>query len=277
MADADRSVRWQLEGSGPEAYERYLVPPIFAPWAERLIQQVDPRRGERALDVGCGTGIVARRAAERVGPNGTVVGLDLNGSMLDTARKLAASLVPTIEWRQADATDMPFPADSFDIAFCQQALQFMPDPAAALREIRRVLAPGGRLALSVWRPIDRNASYIVLADALQKHVGPEPAAMVRSIFPDLRLEDVRTLLHDAGFVETHLTVGVASMRYPSPEEMVLREAASSPLAGPLGSLDVDSRQALIRDVAEGLRPYLDDDGMVFPMETYLAVARARSG
>jgi ubiquinone/menaquinone biosynthesis C-methylase UbiE len=274
VTEADRSVTWQLEGSGPEAYERYLVPTIFGPWAERLIDEADPREGEWVLDVGYGTGIVARRAAARLGAEGRAVGVDVNESMLETARGAAAGIEPPIEWRRADATEIPFPDGLFDVAFCQQALQFMTERPAVLGEIRRVLAPGGRLALSVWRPIARNAAYIVLADDLERWVGDEPAAMVRSIFPEWEADDLRALLRDAGFEGTRITVGIGSMRYPSAEEFVRREAASSPLSGPLGSLDSEARNALIDNVAEGMRPYSDDDALVFPMESHIALARS---
>ena len=100
---------WQLTESGPEAYEQYLVPPLFAPWAERLIAHANLQKGDRVLDVGCGTGIVARHAAARVGEQGTVVGVDINEGMLEVARTAAADLTPTIEWRQEDAMALPFP------------------------------------------------------------------------------------------------------------------------------------------------------------------------
>ena len=133
--------RWQLEGNAAEAYERYLVPAFFGPFADRLIELAEPRAADRMLDVACGTGIVARRVASCVA---RVVGLDLNPAMLEVA--WAAD--PAIEWLAGDAGAMPVPDRSFDLVLCQQGLQFLPDRAAGLRELRRVLAPGGRLAVS---------------------------------------------------------------------------------------------------------------------------------
>ena len=268
-----RSGRWQLEGNSAEAYERYLVPPMFTPWADRLVERVKLRPGERALDVACGTGIVARRAADVVGPDGSVVGLDVNEDMLEVARETSAESDTTIEWRQGDAAEMPFSDGSFDVAFCQQALQFLADPAAALREMRRVLGPDGRLAVSVWRPIEFNPGYVAFADALERHVGEEATTMMRSPFPSWDRAYLRTLVSDAGLREASVTVGIGTMRYPSPEEFVRREAASSPLAGPLGSLDPAVRETLIDDVGAALGAYTDDDGVVFPMESYEVVAQ----
>lgn len=264
---------WQLESASAEAYERYLVPGMFAPWADALVELSTPRPGERVLDVGCGTGVVARRMAAAVGPDGEVVGLDANEGMLEVARAAAEDLTPAIEWRRGDAADLPFDDARFDVVGCQQVLQFVSDPVAVLRETRRVLDADGRLALTVWRPIEFHPTYVTMADALERHAGSEAAAMMRSPFPDWTLDDLRGLVRDAGFGEAAVTIGVGSMRYPSPEESLRREAASSPLAGPLGALEPAVRDALVRDLEDGLRAYADDEGVVFPMETYLVAAR----
>lgn len=269
---SERAVGWQLEGNSAEAYERYLVPGMFESWADGLVQEAGLQPGDRVLDVGCGTGVVARRAAAELGPDGDVVGLDLNEGMLDVARDESAGIGARIGWRQGDATELPFPNEAFDVVLCQQVLQFVSNPAAALREMRRVLAPDGRLALSAWRPIDFHGSYVTMADALERHVGEEAAAMMRSPFPPWDRTELRDLVREAGFRGAVITIGIGSMRYPSVAEFVRREAASSPLAGPLGSLERDVRDALIRDVGEGLRSYTDDEGVVFPMETHVVVA-----
>jgi ubiquinone/menaquinone biosynthesis C-methylase UbiE len=264
---------WQLGGSSAEAYERYLVPIIFAPGAQYLIELAAPGPGERVLDVACGTGIVARLAAPRVGADGTVVGLDLNESMLEVARRASSAVAPLIEWRRGDAADLPFADAAFDVVFCQQGLQFIPDRLAAVREMHRVLVPNGRLALSVLRPIEHNPGYSLLAEAFERHVGPDAAAMMRSPFPSLSTDQLRDLIAGAGFRDVRIVLGIGPVRYPSAEGLVRQEAASSPLAGPIGSLTNEVREALIRNLGEALRSYTDDDGIIFPAETYLAVAR----
>src|SRR5688500_1839868 len=135
-------------GSATENYERYFVPAIGAPLAADLTDMAAPRPGERVLDVACGTGIVARLAAERVGTGGAVVGLDFNPGMLGVARSVTPPDL-AIEWQEASADVMPLPNEAFDVVLCQLALQFMPDKAAALREMRRVLAIDGRVAINV--------------------------------------------------------------------------------------------------------------------------------
>lgn len=269
----ERTGGWQLQGDSAEAYEQYLVPGMFEPWADELVEGATLQSGDRVLDVGCGTGVVARRAAAEVGPDGGVVGLDPNEGMLDVARSASTDRRPAIEWRRGVVGDIPFPEEAFDAVLCQQVLQFVPDPGAALGEMRRVLVPEGYLALAVWRPIDFQPSYVTVADALERHVGEEAAAMMRSPFPSWDRNELRDLVRGAGLREVVVTIGIGSMRYPSPEEFVRREAASSPLAGPLGALDRAVRDALVRDVGEELSDYTDDEGVVFPMETYLVSAR----
>jgi ubiquinone/menaquinone biosynthesis C-methylase UbiE len=119
------------------------------------------------LDVACGTGIVARTAAERLGNHGTVIGLDLNEDMLEVAHTTSSKIYPHIEWRKGDVKEIPFQDSSFDVIFCQQGLQFFPDRLAALREIYRVLKTNGRFVLSAMRPIKHNPSYAILSEALE--------------------------------------------------------------------------------------------------------------
>jgi ubiquinone/menaquinone biosynthesis C-methylase UbiE len=138
--------QWQVAGSAPDVYERELVPAVFGPWAPVLIELAGLKPGYRVIDVACGSGIVARLAAARVGPSGAVSGVDLNSGMLNVARSLKTSDdAASVKWQAASADNLPFPDGSFDVAFCQLGLQFFADRPAALREMRRVLSTKGRL------------------------------------------------------------------------------------------------------------------------------------
>jgi ubiquinone/menaquinone biosynthesis C-methylase UbiE len=259
---------FQLDGQGPQAYERYLVPRFFTACADQLVDLAAVRSGERVLDVACGTGIVARHAVDRVGAGGSVVGVDVNDTMLAAA----AAVTSLVEWRPADAAALPFPDATFDLVCCQQGLQFFSDPLLALREAHRVLVPGGRIALAVWRPIEHHPVFTVLVDALEQHVGAEAAAMMRSPFAGPDSHALRRLLEEAGFRAPVIRIGVIAVRFPSPQEFLRQEAVSSPLAGPVGALDDGRRDALIGHLDQALAPHTDDDGVVFPMQTWLAVA-----
>jgi SAM-dependent methyltransferase len=266
--------RWQLAGNAPEVYGRYLVPAIFGPWAPIVVAQAKLQAGERVLDVACGTGIVARLAAQYVGASGHVTGLDINPGMLAVARSLAPAQGGTVEWREGDAMTMPFSDETFDVAFCQLGLQYFAERPQALREIRRVVVPEGRLALLVWRSIVHSPGYVALAAALDQHVSTTAGEVLRApfVFGD-RPEELRTLLIDAGFREVRIRADVRMVRFASPEAFVQYQMAGSPLAEHVAQADDAAREALIRDVTAAMQDYLNDEGLAFPIEGHIAVGK----
>ena len=264
---------WQLEGNSAEAYERYLVPAATSRFAAHLIDLAAPRAGERVLDVGCGTGIVARSVAPLVGERGAITGIDVNPNMLAVARRVSAPSRPAIDWREGDAAALPFDDANFDVVLCQYAMQFFPDPPAALREMRRVLAPGGRVALMLGRSIEHNRVYGLLADAMARHAGPQADAMMRSPFPGWTAADLRDLVSGAGFRDVHVGIHIMTLRYPSAADLLWQEASYSPLSGDFATLGADARRAMAANVTATLAPYTDDDGVTFPIESHTVTAR----
>jgi ubiquinone/menaquinone biosynthesis C-methylase UbiE len=269
--------QWQVADSAAAVYERALVPAIFAPWAPRVVDLAGPRAGERVLDVACGTGVVARLAAQRVGPTGTVVGLDLNPGMLAVAAAASSANggAPTsapIAWRQGSAIDMPLPDASFDVVYCQLGLQFFPDRLAALHDMRRVLVPGGRLGLMVWREIERSPGFQVLADALARHVSAAAASTMQAPFALADAGELRGLLAAAGLRDIAIRPATGTVRFPSVERFLQDQVAGSPLAGPLADTSEDARAALLADVAAALSPCLTSRELAFPIEAHLASA-----
>jgi len=265
--------QWKFEGT-PEAYDAYLAP-LLGLWTDELVEMAALKVGERVLDVACGTGVVARRAAQAVGDSGKVVGLDIDRDMLRVATSTSAHIHPKIEWREADAISIPFPDHSFEVAFCQHGLQFFPDKAAALKEIRRVLTPPGRIALNIWRPIQYNPGYAVLAEALERHVNPESARMMQGPFTLGGIEDLRAHLSEAGFNSVRILIAIKGVRFPSAEEFFRREVVSW-LAGTTGELQDSTRNAVIADLRKELADNTDDESLIFPMETYLATAEVKT-
>jgi SAM-dependent methyltransferase len=174
--------RWQLGGNAPEVYETQLVPAIFGPWAPLLVAQAALRAGERVLDVACGTGVVTRLVAPKVGHTGHVVGLDLNPGMLARARSSPPPEGAAIDWREGDAGAMPFDVSTFDAVFCQLGFQYFPERQRAAREMHRVLKPTGRLVALVWRALDHSPGFAALAAALERHVSAAAAAVMRAPF-----------------------------------------------------------------------------------------------
>jgi ubiquinone/menaquinone biosynthesis C-methylase UbiE len=263
--------QWQLSGNAAELYERYVVPYFLGPWAPGLIEVAALRSGERVLDVACGTGVVARLAAQQVGTAGQVAGLDLNAGMLAVARALPPPPGATITWVECSAVAMHVADALFDVVLCQQGFQFFPDKPAALREMHRVLVPGGRVVLSVWgKTIDPYG--LALAEAVERHVGTEAATRVRAprVVPDA--EELSRLLVDAGFREVHIRSSRMTIRLPSLETLVLCHLAAMPVADAVAALSDEARAALAGDVCLALQSYADGDGVVVPNETSLATA-----
>jgi SAM-dependent methyltransferase len=266
-------VHWQLDEQSAAAYEQYLVPLLFEPAAGFLLELAEVAEGDRVLDVACGTGIVARKAAARVGSGGRVVGLDRNAGMLEVARRAAAEAAPQIEWRQDDAASLPFDDASFDAVLCQQGLQFFTDRAGAVSEMHRVTVPGGRIALSVLRSLEHNPGYARLAEVLEDHLGPDAATAMRSPFPSLSRHELKDLVAGAGFRDVEVLIGGGPVRYPSATELVGQEAASSPFAAEFEALDRGTRARLVAELERALEPYTDDRGVVFLAATYLVRGR----
>jgi len=266
--------QWQFAGSVPENYERYLVPSIFAAWADDLVEVAALQPSERVLDIACGTGIVARTAARKLDAGGSVVGLDLSAPMLAVARTAAAAEGVTVEWREGSAVKLPLRDGEFDLVFCQQGLQFFPDRPTALGEMYRVLAPGGRVVLSVWRELERSPGFAVLAEVLTRHIGPEAGALMTSgPFALSNIEELRALIAGARFKDIAIRPAVRTLRYPSPDEFVLRYAAGSPLASTVAGADDNARAALLAEISVKLQSSVDDQGLAFPIESNIAVAR----
>ncbi len=256
-------------GSAPENYQRYFVPVIGGPFAEDLIAKAALGPGERALDVACGTGVVARLAAERLGPSGTVAALDLNPAMLSVARSVPATGA-AIRWYETSAESIPLPDDAFDAVFCQLGLQFVADKSAALREMHRVLAPGGRLLVSTPPP---NAFFNVLDEAMTRHVGSEAGAFVRMVFS---LDDpviIERLFRDAGFADVNVRSYAKDLRLPEAREFLWQYVHCTPLTGMLASLDAERIAALERDVVNGWASWSDGDGMTYEQGMNVAEAR----
>lgn len=257
-------------GNAAESYERFFVPAIGAPLARDLVRLAALRPGERVLDVGCGTGVVARLAAGEVGDTGTVAGLDVNPGMLAVARSTTPP-GPSIEWHEASAEAMPLPAEAFDAALCQLSLQFMPDRLAALREMRRVLVQGGRLLLNVPGPA--GPLFAHLAAALERHVGPASAGFVRQVFSPSDPSELRHLASDAGFRDVAADTSTPTFRLPPPKDFLWQYVHSTPLAGLVSEVGAEERDALERDVVRGWQDFEEDGGMTYRQEIVVMTAR----
>ncbi|MPZ47568.1 MAG: methyltransferase domain-containing protein [Betaproteobacteria bacterium] len=266
MANVDE--RWLLEGSAPKRYEQCKVPTLFRPLAERFIAYVGIQRGERLLDVACGTGIVARLAAPLTGRCGRVVGVDLNAQMLAVAKSCEPLDGMDIEWRQADAGELPFGSCSFDTVLCQQALQFFPDRARSLFEMRRVLRPDGKLAINVWAA--RNPYLRALARALRGHVSDESAQ--RCLSPLALCDGValRSLVYTAGFRQVTLHIATIFRHMRDLRETLFGEIQDLPFACDIDQAGERARIGMAESMSAELRPYRTTSGYLIPADVYFS-------
>jgi ubiquinone/menaquinone biosynthesis C-methylase UbiE len=267
-----QSSGWQLSGSASEAYERYIVQAFMRSWTDGLLDAANVAARTRILDVACGTGVVARQAASRLGKQGYVVGVDLNEGMLSIARTHPQPSGASIEWKLGNATALPFSEATFDVVLCQQGLQFFPDKPAALRDMRRVLVPTGRLVLSVWRRISHCPWQRAVADALERHVGSDATTGIRGAFALADREELRSLITAAGFRTVRIRIDSQMIRYPSLEEFVPGYLSATPVAGIAATLDEPTRAAILREIETSLQPYMDDEGLAAPIEAHVVVA-----
>jgi ubiquinone/menaquinone biosynthesis C-methylase UbiE len=261
----------QMSTSFPAMYERFLVRPLFAPWANRLLGRVNLRPGVALLDVACGTGIVARLASDHVGGQLRGVGVDRNPLMLDVAREIA----PGIDWREGDAAALPVTDERFDIVCCHQGLQFIPDKAAALREMRRVLAPGGRVAIGVWGSLEDNSLFHDLGRIAEQFVGA--IADARHSFADARA--LASVLEDAGFSDVEVASPVLDVTFEIDAAMLARLNAMAVIgmssAGK--TLSDEERAGVANRVVDASLPTIAryTTGSVISLRTAANVASAR--
>ena len=257
-------------GGAAENYERYFVPAIGAPLASELVELAALGPGDRVLDVACGTGIVAKLAAKRVGSSGSVVGIDINPGMLAVASS-ADPDAPSVEWVEASAEALPLVNGSFDVALCQMGFQFFPDRPAALREIRRVLDAGGRLLINVPGPTP--PIFAILEDALGRHLGSETAAFVRAVFSLHDEAEVCDLISSAGFEGVDARSAVKILPLPAAEDFLWQYVHSTPLAAAASKLDDAGRRALQDEVVADWQPFARNGSMNLDLGVTVATAR----
>lgn len=260
---------FQVSGDAARLRERYSLSHF---WAPGLVALAALQPGGRVLDVACGTGLVTHLAAAGVGPTGRVTGLDYNAGMLAVARSLPPPSGASVTWVEGDAGAMDFPDASFEVILCQQGLQFFPDKPASLREMHRVLVPGGRVLLSVWKST-RPPYNLAVGKALEQYVGVETATQfcASRVVPDA--EALYRLLVEAGFRAVEIRPSAMTIRLPTLETFVLGYLSGNPVAGAVAALSEEQRAALARQVKTALQPYADGDGVAVPDEINIAMAQ----
>lgn len=261
---------WHLTAEAAELYERFVARHILGPWAPLVVEAARVKVGMQILDVACGTGVVGREAAQRVGPTGRVVGVDLNPAMIAVARSLSAPPAVPIEWLQGSALDLPVDDASFDAVLCQQGLQFFPDKALALREMRRVIRPGGRIALTMWN--SAGLYNRAVGEALAQFINSQAAASFCASRQTPVREELECLANEAGFSAIEVSVSRLNIHLPRLEQFALDHLSATPIAPTVAAANPETRAKIGASVAKQLQQYADGSGVTYPEETHLLTA-----
>lgn len=257
-----------------ESYDNYVVPALFAHWADDLIARVSPGAGDRIIDVASGTGIVARRAAAAAGNSASVAAVDPNPGMLAAAEIAAQQEGVEIRLHECRAEVLPFQDDAFDIAFCQQGLQFFTDRQAGLNEMARVLDSQGRVAVSTWQSIEKYGFFAALNESMQRHLGSSAASAPFQLHDPAEL---KSLMASAGFEDIEVTQASKVARYPEPDRF-LSETLNGLKAVVVSMAGINERElqegldAVTRELQEPLRELVEMDHVVLGWHSNVALA-----
>ena len=224
-------------GSIPRLYDTYLVPLIFEPYAADLANRLKARPLSRVLEIAAGTGVVTRALASALPESATTVATDLNQAMLDQAA--AVGTKRAVEWRQADAMQLPFLDSSFDAVVCQFGVMFFPQKAKAFAEARRVLRPGGTFLFNVWDRIEENEFADTVTTALESVFPRDPPRfMARTPHGYHDRNQLARDLADGGFRSSpRIDTVAARSRAKSPREPAIAYCQGTPLRNEIEARD----------------------------------------
>jgi SAM-dependent methyltransferase len=258
---------FDLSSAAAELYESQKVPAIFEPLAKATLEAFTPSGSVDVLDVACGTGVISRLLSQRLSERGRIVGTDLNPAMLDVARRQMPDSIHTAEWLEADVARLPFSDAEFDVVYCQQGLQFFPDKPSALRELRRVLKPDGRLILTCWRTI--SPLFQSIADSLKVRLSESAAKQALAPFAFRGEQAIRQLVGDAGFGACTVSALKVERTLAPPNGAIRNEILASTYEAEIRSAGEEVLYAVVNDVAVALEEFRRGGRLLVPQESSL--------
>ncbi|MEY8099856.1 class I SAM-dependent methyltransferase [Falsihalocynthiibacter sp. S25ZX9] len=259
--------KFRLTHAAAQKYDSHSVPAMFAPLARATLDKMSLPEGAHIIDIACGTGALTREIAKRLLGDGRIVGADLNETMIDLARQRHPSDAHDAAYVASDVCELPFEDGSFDLAFCQQGLQFFPNKPAALAEIRRVLKAGGKLKLTCWSAVSPFNG--ALSEALADHVGEAASNKAKAPFSFRDADVITELFEEVGFViEAHQKI-VLERRF----ENLFEQIMALPVEKDLSDSGEAVTRAVVEDVAVRLEKYAVNNVFIVPQEAHLFEAR----
>ena len=258
---------FRLTHAAAQKYDNHSVPAMFGPLARATLDKTPLPAGAHIIDIACGTGALTREIASQLKGNGRIVGADLNETMIELATQRHPSDAHDATYVASDVCELPFEDAVFDLALCQQGLQFFPDKSAALAEIRRILKKDGKLKLTCWSAVSPFNG--ALAEALADHVGEAASTKAKAPFSFRDGNVIRELLEGSGFIiEAHQSI-LLERRF----EDLFEQIMALPIEKDLSEAGDVVTRAVVKDVAVKLEKYAEGEVFVVPQKAHLFEAR----
>lgn len=245
----------QVAATAAEVYDEFFVPALFIDWPAHVLQAAEVQAGHTVLDVACGTGVLARQAAELVGSDGAVTGVDINDGMLAVARQKA----PAIVWKKGAAEALPFEDARFDRVVSQFGLMFFQDPVQALREMKRVTRPRGRVAVAVWGSLAATPGYAAVAQILAELFGPEIAQSIEAPYSLGDTAALERLFKEADYADIEIKTVTGTARFASVEAWIYTDIKAWTLAD---VIDEEGYERLRQYAPQKLARFVTTNGSV---------------
>jgi ubiquinone/menaquinone biosynthesis C-methylase UbiE len=257
-------------GSIPAIYDRMLAPMLFEPYAADVAERARQFAPRDILETAAGTGVVTQ-ALHRALPDARIVATDLNPAMLEVAAERLRS--DKVRFQAADAQDLPFDDQSFDLVVCQFGVMFYPDKLDANREAFRVMRPGGRYLLVIWDKLDKNPASRAIQDVVAAEFPDDPPAFLARVpFGYADMEIVTADLMAAGFDDLEFETIAHRSRASSALDAATGICQGSPLRSEIEARDRAVLERVTESAASALRQFEGPEGLDAPMSAHLVTA-----
>lgn len=258
-----------------EAAEKYgKILPHLAPYGYDLLARVDPKVRERCLDVATGPGEPAMTMARMVGPEGKVTGIDLSQRMVDLAATIATERrIPNVEFRMMDAEKMDFPDETFDVVVSRFGFQIFTGPEGVAKEAHRVLAPKGRLGLTVWSTAEKATALNAVVEAMLQFAEPDETGYLPTPFELGGPGEMTKLLEGAGFHDAREEPKTHTMAFKNADEYMEIIVDGTPLGHSLREEEPAVQRKILARTRENLLPWRTRKGIEMPCEAVIVTAR----
>jgi ubiquinone/menaquinone biosynthesis C-methylase UbiE len=263
----------QFSGSIPAAYDRYLGPLLFQPYAEDLAARLEVEKNASVLELACGTGILTRVLRTRLPSTIELIATDLNEPMFRHAAE-KFSEKEAVQWLQADACNLPFGDRTFDAVVCQFGIMFVPDKALAAREARRVLKPGGLFLFNVWDALEHNAVGWLAHETITSYFEKDPPTFYQVPFGYHDQDEIRRTLESAGFREVRMEVMSKVGKARRPQDVAIGLVQGNPVALAIAERDPSLLPVITDAVAKAIARRFGEENIRAPMRAIVVEARA---